>query len=93
MQIETAYIATPLGITKIEGSPEGLSAVSVLDSEVALTDIIPEVLEDAVYQLNEYFEGKRENFNLQLNPQGTSFQQSVWQGLLKVPYGKNDVLP
>ena len=88
MQLETAYITTPLGIAKLEGSIEGLASVTVLDSEVALTDVIPEVLEDAVYQLREYFEGERENFNLQLNPQGTTFQQSVWQGLLEVPYGK-----
>lgn len=86
--METAYISTPLGITKLEGSEDGLSSISVLDSEEKLTDIIPEVLEDAVYQLQEYFEGQRENFNLQLNPQGTTFQQGVWKELLNIPYGK-----
>lgn len=86
--METAYISTPLGTAKLEGDAEGLSAISVLDKEEILTDVIPEVLEDAVYQLNEYFEGQRENFNLQLNPQGTPFQQSVWKELLKIPYGK-----
>lgn len=86
--METAYILTPLGITKLEGTADGLSAISVLDSEETLTDVIPEVLEDAVYQLQEYFEGQRETFNLQLNPQGTPFQQGVWEELLKIPYGK-----
>lgn len=86
--METAYILTPLGITKLEGTADGLSAISVLDSEETLTDVIPEVLEDAVYQLQEYFEGQRETFNLQLNLQGTPFQQGVWEELLKIPYGK-----
>lgn len=86
--METAYISTPLGIAKLEGTIDGLSAISVFDSEETPTDVIPEVLEDAVYQLQEYFEGQRENFNLQLNPQGTPFQQGVWKELLNIPYGK-----
>ena len=43
---------------------------------------------NAVTQLREYFEGKRTQFDLPLRPQGTAFQQSVWQALLKIPYGK-----
>lgn len=39
-------------------------------------------------QLDEYFAGKRRQFQLQLAPQGTAFQQSVWQALLRIPYGK-----
>ncbi len=86
--METAYIQTPLGITKLEGDENGLNSVTVLDVEEELTDLIPEPLEDASYQLQEYFEGKRENFNLDLNPQGTDFQQRVWNALLDIPYGK-----
>ena len=51
--IETAYIKTPLGIAKIEGDEDGLSVISVLD-DAEVTTVIPEVLEDAVYQLQEY---------------------------------------
>lgn len=86
--METAYIPSPLGITKIEGDEQGISSITVLDDEEELTTIIPEVLEDAVYQLQEYFEGKRESFNLELNPQGTDFQKRVWDGLLQIPFGK-----
>lgn len=86
--IETAYIQSPLGITKIQGDENGLTVISVLNDKEELSSIIPELLEDAVYQLNEYFEGKRETFNLELNPQGTDFQKKVWDGLLQIPYGK-----
>lgn len=86
--METAYISSPLGITKIEGDENGLCAITVLNDKEVLTSVIPELLEDAVYQLQEYFDGKRENFNLDLNPQGTDFQKRVWDGLLKIPYGK-----
>jgi len=86
--METAFIKTPLGIAKLEGDEEGLFAITVLNGDEKTSDIIPECLEDAVYQLQEYFEGKRKNFTLELKPQGTDFQKRVWDGLLKIPYGK-----
>ena len=85
--METTYIKTPLGITRIEGDENGVSAISVLD-EGTISISIPEILQNAVSQLNEYFEGKRLNFDLKLNPQGTDFQKKVWKGLLQIPYGK-----
>ncbi|MDO1513043.1 methylated-DNA--[protein]-cysteine S-methyltransferase [Maribacter confluentis] len=85
---DTAYISTPLGIAKIIGDVEGISSIVILNSEEPLTDIIPETLEDAVYQLNEYFEGTRTEFSLKLNPQGTEFQRKVWSALEKIPYGR-----
>lgn len=87
--METVYINSPLGITKIIGDENGISVISV--SDVGLNDVsetIPEVLQEAVSQLNEYFEGKRTDFDLKLNPQGTEFQQKVWKSLLEIPYGK-----
>ena len=86
--METAFIKSPLGITRLEGDENGLSTITVLDSEEELTEIIPEVLEDAVYQLREYFSGQRKVFDLALNPEGTDFQKKVWKTLLDVPYGK-----
>ena len=85
--MKTTYIKTPLGIARIEGDENGVSAISVLD-EGAISISIPEILQNAVNQLNEYFEGKRLNFDLKLNPKGTDFQKKVWKGLLQIPYGK-----
>jgi methylated-DNA-[protein]-cysteine S-methyltransferase len=45
------------------------------------------VLEEAVRQLNDYFDDKRENFDLPLNPAGTPFQKAVWDEMLKIPKG------
>ena len=87
--MDIAYIETPLGIAKIEGNEDGLSSVSILNNEEEkITDIIPDSLIDTVYQLNEYFNKKRVDFDLKLNPQGTDFQKKVWQELLNIPFGK-----
>lgn len=86
--METAYIQTPLGIAELQGDESGLSSISVLDNEKKETAIIPDVLEDATYQLKEYFGGNRTNFDLEINPEGTDFQKRVWQALLNIPFGK-----
>lgn len=46
------------------------------------------VLKLASEQLNAYFAGQRQGFDLPLAPQGTPFQQRVWQALLTIPYGQ-----
>jgi methylated-DNA-[protein]-cysteine S-methyltransferase len=39
-------------------------------------------------QLNEFFAGKRRDFDLPLAPQGTDFQKRVWAELIRIPYGE-----
>jgi O-6-methylguanine DNA methyltransferase len=39
-------------------------------------------------QLEEYFAGQRQVFDLALAFSGTSFQQKVWHSLEKIPYGQ-----
>ncbi|WP_394747864.1 methylated-DNA--[protein]-cysteine S-methyltransferase [Spongiimicrobium salis] len=86
--MEIAFVQTPLGIAKIEGNEDGLAAISILSNADKVSDIIPEVLEDAAYQLEEYFNGTRKEFSLSLNPQGTDFQKKVWNALQDIPFGK-----
>ena len=43
---------------------------------------------DCIAQLDQYFEGRRYSFSLDLAPQGTPFQRQVWDALLQIPYGE-----
>jgi methylated-DNA-[protein]-cysteine S-methyltransferase len=46
------------------------------------------LLMNAAAQLTEYFEGKRQEFDLPLDLHGTEFQCGVWRALLKIDTGK-----
>jgi methylated-DNA-[protein]-cysteine S-methyltransferase len=46
------------------------------------------ILSAAQQQLSEYFAGTRQQFDLPLDFEGTSFQKQVWQALLAIPYGE-----
>ena len=85
--METAFINTPLGISKIVGDADGISAISIL-SEGEVSKKIPKELKECITQLQQYFDGQRNDFTFKLNPQGTDFQQKVWQELLNIPFGK-----
>jgi len=46
-----------------------------------------EILKKTKEQLDEYFIGNRREFDIPLLMVGTDFQKSVWNALMKVPYG------
>ena len=85
--MQTAYIKTPLGIATIIGDENGVSEISV-SQEGEVSTIIPAVLQEAVLQLQDYFEKKRTSFDFKINLKGTDFQIKVWNALLEIPYGK-----
>ena len=88
MTIKTTYYKTPLGTAKIVGDENGIQSVSVVDEDLASSKEIPGCLQECVTQLDQYFSGERNDFNLKLNPQGTDFQKKVWDELLNIPYNK-----
>ena len=86
--IETAVISSPIGLLHITGDDEGVQEVTFLTDNQPISTIIPDSLSTCVAQLSEYFDGKREDFDLKLNPQGTEFQRKVWEILLEIPFSK-----
>lgn len=64
--------------------------------EIYFSKEVPENLElketplikETIKELEEYLDGKRKSFNIPFDPKGTEFQISVWNELLKIPYGE-----
>lgn len=48
----------------------------------------PDAFPEAVEQLDAYFAGDLETFDLELRLEGTEFQRAVWEGLRAIPYGE-----
>ncbi|MEN5312607.1 methylated-DNA--[protein]-cysteine S-methyltransferase [Pseudomonas koreensis] len=46
------------------------------------------LLQNAARQLQEYFAGHRDRFDLELDFVGTDFQKKVWAALLTIPFGE-----
>lgn len=83
------YMGSPIGKLGIVEDGTGICAV-LFESQPPAD--IPEgesgLLSEAAGQLREYFEGKRQVFDLPLSVQGTEFQKTVWKALLEIPYGE-----
>lgn len=85
----TTVFNSPLGLVRITGDDAGVSVISCVDAgeTKSATGLLPEPVRHASEQLTEYFAGTRRAFDFPLNPAGTSFQRTVWQALLEVPFG------
>lgn len=81
------YLESPLGILELTSTETEIISLYFNKTKGENSAIIPEVLQNAIKQLNEYFEGKRQVFDLKLAPKGTEFQRKVWSELLNIPYG------
>ena len=88
MDSEYIYYKTPIGTSKIVGNKDEIQSIIFIDDVIETSKNIPEYLMPCVIQLEEYFNGLRKVFELKLNPKGTVFQNSVWNELKMIPYGK-----
>lgn len=87
------YVDTPVGDLLVAGDDAALRVMSFPTGRTRRQPA-PDWVEDARpfqaarQQLGEYFAGRRERFDLRLEPAGTAFQRDVWQELLRIPYGR-----
>ena len=84
----TAYYTSPVGLLKLQCSDKHIKTVSFSDAEGDIQNDKHKLLQACTKQLEEYFAGKRKQFTLPLNQDGTEFQTKVWDLLYKIPYGK-----
>lgn len=85
--MEKSYFNSPIGILEIVCENNELISLKLADKSenmVCKSDFIKNVKS----QLDEYFSGKRKNFDIKIALTGTDFQKRVWSELKKIPYGK-----
>lgn len=89
------FMKSPVGRLKLVASARGLAAILWEDDSPKRVRLNLEredrdhpVLVETERQLTEYFAGRRQTFTVMLDFNGTGFQKSVWQALLKIPCGQ-----
>lgn len=85
------YYQTPLGGIGIAEEGGYITNLYFPSDEVpqGVYDISEtKLLKEAHQALEEYFNRRCRSFSLPLRPEGTAFQQTVWQCLREIPYGE-----
>jgi len=83
-----SYYKSPIGNILIEVSDNGISRLIFTDYIEDKNNTSNEMASQCILQLEEYFNHKREIFDIELDLKGTEFQKRVWNELLKIPFGK-----
>ena len=92
MNLYTAYYSSPVGLLRLQCSDKYIKTVNFSDPEGEIQNDEHKLLHACAKQLDEYFAGKRKQFTLPINQDGTEFQTKVWDLLSKIPYGKTITL-
>ncbi|MCI5130531.1 MAG: methylated-DNA--[protein]-cysteine S-methyltransferase [Candidatus Electrothrix sp. EH2] len=84
---------TPIGTLHLFADDSALYRISFPATKTALPEAVsaPEnhlLLNQVKQQLNAYFHGSRQRFDLPLAVEGTAFQQAVWKCMLEIPFGE-----
>jgi methylated-DNA-[protein]-cysteine S-methyltransferase len=95
MSLVYKFMESPVGKLKLVASDKGLVAV-LWENDGPRRVRLSEQIEDAKHpvlveterQLKEYFAGRRQEFDVPLDMQGTRFQKDVWEALLAIPFGE-----
>ncbi|HEX4108872.1 MAG TPA: methylated-DNA--[protein]-cysteine S-methyltransferase [Solirubrobacteraceae bacterium] len=89
-QQELTIYESPLGPLTLRAGAAGLTGLYFPGGEFSAGEdrsTASPLLRQACEQLDEYFAGERQRFELELDLPGTEFQLSVWQALRAIPYG------
>jgi methylated-DNA-[protein]-cysteine S-methyltransferase len=94
----SAVIESPIGPLFLEASPNGLhrlafAAGSKFDESLTRPAGEPDpraaaLLEEAIAQVRDYFAGKRTDFDVPLDLDGTAFRKRVWEAIAAIPYSE-----
>ncbi|HRH93157.1 MAG TPA: methylated-DNA--[protein]-cysteine S-methyltransferase, partial [Candidatus Peribacteria bacterium] len=89
MKTKSTRMPSPIGTLEITATETHIRSVSLARGKAAgMAAVNDPLLGECVRQLKEYFDGKRENFELPLDPEGTPFQKLAWFALTCIERGK-----
>jgi len=83
-------VSSPIGDLVLAGDGRKLHRINLPGGNWPEPDAIEDdsKFDKVVGQLEEYWDGARKTFDLDLYPQGTDFRMRVWSALGDIPYGR-----
>ena len=84
-----SYFNSPIGWLELVYTDNFLQKIRFLETEPdssfqAKNDLTRQITDE----LEEYFNGQRKEFSIPVMPEGTPFQQTVWNELKNIPFGQ-----
>ena len=79
---------TTIGKVTIEATAQAVTALYMGEPNKCLVHGENAIMQQAIQELTAYLNGELRTFTTPLAPQGTDFQQRVWQALQAIPYGQ-----
>ena len=93
MDLYTYWYQSPIGVMEIKSKDGYIVAAGFMREDFQISNnrnITDTDLNSCIQQLDQYFSGKELHFKLPLQQDGTPFQQSVWNALLKINPGETN---
>ena len=84
--MSVGYVESPIGLIEIRASDTHIKKISLASLKGVSKE--NELTKKACLEIQEYFEGKRKEFDLDLEFSGTPFQNKVWKELQRVSFGE-----
>lgn len=85
------YYSSPIGDIELVSDGKYINELDFVAKSSVINgkgELLPNVLQETLYQLDLYFKGKLERFTVPLLFLGTNFQKKVWHSLLSIQYGQ-----
>jgi len=82
-----AYLHTPIGLMEITQEREKITSLTFVKFQKHAQDSSM-ILQEAKWQLEAYFEGKRKTFSLPIHLSGTPLQEAIYKALMATKYGE-----
>ncbi|ERJ12224.1 Methylated-DNA--protein-cysteine methyltransferase [Haloplasma contractile SSD-17B] len=87
LQHNVTYLESPIGLVEIQAEQGEIIRLGFV-KEKRYEEKLEPILVEAKNQLNAYFKGDRDTFDLPFKINGTTFQSKVWTELSNIPYGE-----
>jgi methylated-DNA-[protein]-cysteine S-methyltransferase len=78
---------SPIGPLTVVAEPKGIANIHFPGTSPRLSEAARQPLPGIVEQLEAYFAGERQVFELDLDLHGSPLQLAVWRQLLEIPHG------